>query len=152
MLTEVKVDLGLESASCFSHVSGPWVRAYTHRFSLVLKIISSRPSLVHQLLSVCLRRFPGYGEVLYGLNDHLENLLRKPRERWTLPHLLGPPVSSLGRYIGSGEYANMRVDQEHGEDLSVARLGVVKKLKMLDLVLENIGKGQQAAFTREDRA
>jgi hypothetical protein len=46
----------------------------------------------------------------------------------------------------------VRVDEEHGEDLAVARLGLVFELETAKTMLHDVGKGEQPIVTRGDRA
>jgi len=49
-----------------------------------------------------------------------------------------------------GEDRSVRIDKEHGEDLSVAGPGSVLQFERLDLVLKNVRECQEAALTGQD--
>jgi len=46
----------------------------------------------------------------------------------------------------------MRIDEEHGEQLSVARFSGIREFEGLHAVLENVGEGEEAMSTCRDAA
>lgn len=57
-----------------------------------------------------------------------------------------PPISSLRRNICRGDDPNVRIDEEHGEDFSMASFGFVLQLEGLNTVLKDVWEGDHSAF------
>lgn len=74
----------------------------------------------------------------------MEPSWRQVRSR--LQHLIPPPVEPLARNVRSTDNSDIRIHQKQRQDLPMPRSRWVCEFERLDLVLEDIGKGDEATF------
>ena len=105
--------------------------------------------LLHELQSHLLRLLHPNWKVLHFFKNQISQFPWKPRINSTLtPNLLPPPILSLARHIRKADDLDIRINQEERENFPVAWLRSIFKLERLNLMLENVGEGQQSAFAR----
>lgn len=76
--------------------------------------------------------------------------LRSTRTRLWLGLSLSPPRLLLRRHVARRADAVVRIHQPENKEPPVTRPRLVDQLERLDLVLERVGKGEQAALGRGD--
>lgn len=87
------------------------------------------------------------GEFFHFTEDTILDLERKCSNGAASP-LYGstPPVPSLAGHIRGGDDENVRINEEEGKYFPMARLRAVGELEGLDLMLQYIRPGEEAAL------
>lgn len=117
-----------------------------------LRLLQRAP-LLHQLQPQLLRVVHRDRELVQLPDHHVLQLGRQLAQRLSAQvDLLVPPVPPLGRDVGRGDDADVRVDEEQGEDLAVARAGAVGQREGRDAVLQDVGEGEEAVLEARDAA
>jgi hypothetical protein len=106
-------------------------------------------SLLHKLQPPLLRLLHANWEFLHFLKNQISQFSWKHRIDSTLtPNLLPPPILSLTRHIRRADDLDIRINQKECENFPVAWLRSIFELERLNLMLQNVGEGQQSAFAR----
>ena len=118
-------------------------------FSSRISVLMST-SLRHEFQTHLLCLFEAQRKSFNLVVDVFSNLIWEFTQSSLFVDLLRPPVPLLRRNISRGRNPDVGIDEEEGQDLAMAWLGLVVKFEGLNTVLKNIREDQKAVFAGQN--